>query len=76
MTGAMQIGDSLKKISVPTLILKADASSGVRKIHQKTASALQNGQLIHIKDAGHNLHHDQLERTVELLSEFLSTLQD
>jgi pimeloyl-ACP methyl ester carboxylesterase len=31
-------------------------------------------ELIHIDDAGHNLHHDQLDRTVEVLTEFFSTL--
>lgn len=76
MTGAMQIGDSLKKISVPAMILKADASPEDRKAHQEAASALQNGELVHIDDAGHNLHHDQLNRTFEVLSRFLSALNE
>ena len=73
MTGAMQIGDSLETITVPALILKADASDEDRKTHAEAASALKHGQLVHIDDAGHNLHHDQLDRTVEALSPFLST---
>lgn len=76
MTGAMQIGDSLEKIPVPALILKADASSEDRIAHQEAASALQHGQLLHIDDAGHNLHHDQLVRTFEVLSQFLATLKE
>lgn len=35
---------------------------------------MQNGRLVHIDEAGHNLHHDELERTVEVLTEFLSNL--
>ena len=74
MSGSMRTGDSLAKITVPALILKADASPEVRKAHQEAASVMQNGKLVHIDEAGHNLHHDQLKRTVEVLSEFLSSL--
>jgi hypothetical protein len=35
---------------------------------------MQKGKLVHIDGAGHNLHHDQLQRTVEVLKEFLATL--
>lgn len=76
MTGAMQIGDSLETISVPAMILKADASPEDRKAHQEAAGAMQNGQLVHIDDAGHNLHHDQLDRTFEVVSQFLSALNE
>ena len=72
MTGAMQIGDSLKNIRVPALILKADASDEDRIAHQKAAETIPDGKLVHMDDAGHNLHHDQLERTFETLSPFLS----
>ena len=74
MSGVMRAGDSLGKISVPVLILKADAPPDVRKTHQEAARVMQNGRLVHIDDAGHNLHHDQLTRTVEVLSEFLTEL--
>lgn len=74
MSGVMRTGDSLAKIPVPMLILKADASPEARQTHQEVASVMQNGKLVHVDDAGHNLHHDQLERTVELLNEFLSSL--
>jgi pimeloyl-ACP methyl ester carboxylesterase len=73
MAGTMKIGDSLAKIPVPTLILKADAPPEVRKANEKAASVMRKGRLLHIDGAGHNLHHDELERTVEILSEFLST---
>jgi pimeloyl-ACP methyl ester carboxylesterase len=70
----MRTEESLAKIPVPALILKADASPEQRKAHKEAASVMQKGKLVHIDDAGHNLHHDQLERTVEVLTEFLSTL--
>jgi pimeloyl-ACP methyl ester carboxylesterase len=71
----MRTGDSLAKIMVPALILKADAPPDVRKTHQEAASVMPKGKLVHIDGAGHNLHHDQLARTVEVLTGFLSTLQ-
>ena len=74
MSGSMRTGDSLKKIPVPTIILKADASPEAREAHQETVSEMPNVKLVHIDDAGHNLHHDQLDRTIEVLTEFLSML--
>lgn len=74
VSGTMRTGESLAKIRIPALILKADASPEQRKVHEKAASAMREGKLVHIDNAGHNLHHDQLEATVEVLKEFLSTL--
>jgi pimeloyl-ACP methyl ester carboxylesterase len=74
MSGTMNTTNALAKIQVPALILKADASPEVRKANEEAARVVQNGKLVHIDGAGHNLHHDQLARTVEVLKEFLSTL--
>jgi pimeloyl-ACP methyl ester carboxylesterase len=74
MSGSMRTGDSLANIPVPVLIPKADASPEVREAHQETVSEMPRVKLVHIDGAGHNLHHDELERTVEVLTEFLSTL--
>lgn len=74
MTGTMNIGSSLSKIQVPAMILKADASPEVRKSNDEAAAAMPKGKLVHIDGAAHNLHHDKLERTTEVLKEFLSTL--
>ncbi len=74
MSGVMRIGDSLAKITVPALILKADATPDVCKFNEETARVMQHGKLVHIDGAGHNLHHDELKRTMEVLNEFLSTL--
>ena len=70
----MRTADALAKITVPALILKADAPPETRKTHLEAARVMQRGRLVHIDDAGHNLHHDELKRTVEVLTEFLSTL--
>jgi pimeloyl-ACP methyl ester carboxylesterase len=72
MSGSMRVGDALAKIPVPALILKADASPEARKTHEEAARVMPKGKLVHVNGAGHNLHHDELNRTVELLTEFLS----
>ncbi|WP_205514012.1 alpha/beta fold hydrolase [Longitalea arenae] len=72
MSGTMNTGDALAKIQAPAIILKADASPEVRKANEEVVRVMQKGKLVHIDGAGHNLHHDQLTRTVEVLKEFLS----
>lgn len=74
MSGTMDIGNSLAKIAVPAIILKADASPDIRTADAEAAAVMKNGKLVHIDGGGHNLHHDKLERTTEVLKEFLSTL--
>ena len=74
MTGTMATGDSLARITVPALILKADAPPEARKSNEEAASVMKKGKLVHIDGAAHNLHHDQRKRTVEVLTEFLRTL--
>jgi pimeloyl-ACP methyl ester carboxylesterase len=74
MSGAMRTADALAKIPVPALILKQDATPEVRKANEEAVRVMQHGRLVHIDGAGHNLHHDQLARTVEVLREFLATL--
>lgn len=74
MSGTMRTGDALARITVPSLILKADASPEARKANEKVLKALHKIKLMHIEDAGHNLHHDELERTVNEINKFLSDL--
>ena len=74
MGGSMNVGNSLSKIQVPAIILKADASPEVRKSNEQAASVMTKGKLVHIDGAGHNLHHDKTERSVQVINEFLSTL--
>jgi pimeloyl-ACP methyl ester carboxylesterase len=74
MRGTMATHEALSKITVPALILKADASPEARANNDKAASLMKDAKLFHIDGAGHNLHHDKRARTVELLAEFLSSL--
>jgi len=74
LSGPMRTEDALAKITVPALILKADAPPDVRKTNEEAAKVMQHGKLVHIDGAAHNLHHDQLNRTVEVLNDFLSKL--
>jgi enterochelin esterase family protein len=75
MSGSMRTGDSLAKIPVPSLILKADTSPEGRKANEEAVSGMERVKLVHIDGAGHNLHHDELKRTVEVLTEFLPTVK-
>lgn len=72
MSGVMMTGNSLSKISVPALILKADASPEIRKTNEEIARVMQKGKLVHIDGAAHNLHHDDLNRTLKEINEFLA----
>lgn len=74
MSGTMRTENALAKIQAPAIILKADASPEVRKTNEDAARVMPKGKLVHIDGAGHNLHHDQLARTMVVLKGFLSTL--
>jgi len=74
MSGSMRTGDSLAKIPVPAIILKADTSPEGRNANEEAVREMPKVKLVHIDGAAHNLHHDELGRTVEVLTEFLSTL--
>jgi len=74
MSGTMRTGDALAKITVPALILKADARPEVRAANEEAARVMKRGRLVHLDGTGHNLHHDDLPRTVQVLKEFFATL--
>jgi pimeloyl-ACP methyl ester carboxylesterase len=74
MSGSMRTGDSLANIPVPSLILKADTSPEGRQANEEAVRGMERVKLVHIDGAAHNLHHDELERTVSELTTFLSTL--
>lgn len=74
LRGVMSTGDSLARITVPTIILKADTSPEGRENNLRAAGVMKNGSLVHIDGAGHNLHHDKRAHTVEVLNEFLGKL--
>ena len=62
------------KITAPTLILKADAEGEEREKNEEVTGILKNGKIVHIDGAGHCVHRDQKERSVEELRGFLGTL--
>jgi pimeloyl-ACP methyl ester carboxylesterase len=70
----MSTTETLGKITVPALILKADAPPETRRANDEAAKVLKNGKLVHIDGAGHNLHHDERQRTVEVMRSFLGAL--
>lgn len=72
--GGMSTMDALARITVPALILKQDAPPEARKANEEAAKVLKNGKLVHIDGAGHNLHHDQRQRTLDVLKPFLASV--
>ena len=71
MSGTMQTGDALARITVPALILKADGSPETRKANEDAVKDLSKISLVHIDGAAHNLHHDELEKTANEIHQFL-----
>jgi pimeloyl-ACP methyl ester carboxylesterase len=63
------------KITVPTLILKADANAKLRKRHQQIAQLLLHGKLVHIAGAGHVIRNDRPADVEKQLREFLAGLK-
>ncbi len=74
MSGTMRTGDALSKIPVPSLVLKADTSPESRKANEEAIEGMERVKLVHVDGAAHNLHHDELERTVKEVKDFLSTV--
>lgn len=64
----------LPKITVPVLILKADAKDDVKAQNEKIASLLPRGKIVHIQGAGHNVRREDLKQTVDELRGFLKAL--
>jgi hypothetical protein len=67
----MSTTDAHSKTTVPALILKQDAPPETRKANVEAAKVLKNGN---IDGAGHNLHHDQRQRTLEVLKPLLASV--
>lgn len=61
-----------KKITAPTLILKADAEDDVKKQNEAVAGLLKHGKIVHVEGAKHNVRRDQKERLVKSLKAFLA----
>jgi len=68
------LNDFFPEISCPVLFLKADADEKERLRHRQIVATLPNGQIEHVKGAGHNVRRDQHDRTVKILKKFLDNL--
>ena len=64
----------LAKISVPTLIIKADADAETREKEKEVASILAHGEIVHIDGAGHNVRREQKQALLDALKAFLAKL--
>ena len=66
--------DLFAKITVPTLILKADADAETRAKNEEVAAVLKQGRIVHIDGAGHNVRREQKAALLKALKGFLATL--
>ncbi|MDA0349518.1 MAG: alpha/beta hydrolase [Verrucomicrobia bacterium] len=62
------------KTNCPTLILKADDQGELREKNKEVAALLKEGQLVHVKDAGHSVHRDQPKLFLDALNSFLDKI--
>jgi pimeloyl-ACP methyl ester carboxylesterase len=72
--GRPPIGELFDKITIPALILKADAPPDVRTQNIAVAKRLAHGKLVHIDGAGHNVRREQKARLLAALNDFLGSL--
>lgn len=63
--------DRLIEISCPVLLLVGQQDQKFRAIAERMATALPNAELQAIDDAGHSVHLEQPERTVDALIDWL-----
>lgn len=68
------MSDLFAKITVPTLILKADAQGDERQKNEEVAHILKDGKIVHIEGAGHCVRRDQKESALKELRAFLGNL--
>jgi pimeloyl-ACP methyl ester carboxylesterase len=61
----------LSKVTIPTLILKADANEAVRKMEMDAVSTQHNIKIYHVRGAGHLVHLEKPEESLAVLNEFL-----
>lgn len=62
------------RITAPTLILKADAQGELRQHNEAVTARLQNGKIVHVAGAGHNVRREGKQETIETLRSFLADL--
>jgi len=70
--GRPPMSELFGKITVPTLIIKADAPPDVRRQNEEVAAKLADGKIVHIDGAGHNVRREQKQRMLDALRPFLA----
>jgi len=71
-TGGIEWWDLLKKITVPTLVLRGAESTVLdRDVAERMVAALPQGRFVEIPRAVHTLHEDNPEAVLAALQEFL-----
>jgi pimeloyl-ACP methyl ester carboxylesterase len=60
------------RITCPTLLIRGTESWASDPIKDGRAKHFRNAKVVNIEKAGHWVHHDQLERFLEVVREFLS----
>jgi pimeloyl-ACP methyl ester carboxylesterase len=66
------VSELFPKITVPTLILKADAQGELRQQNEEVARRLPRGKIVHVEGAGHNVRRENKAQTIEVMKAFLS----
>ncbi|MEZ5353073.1 MAG: alpha/beta hydrolase [Bryobacteraceae bacterium] len=72
--GRPAMADLFAKITVPVLILKADAPADVRKQNEEITAKLAKGTIVHIDNAGHNVRREEKAHLLRELNKFLAGL--
>ena len=67
--------DIIARIACPILLITGDAERGAivtPEIAQEAAHLWQQGEVVHIDGAGHNIHRDRYEETMAAVHDFLN----
>ena len=60
------------RITCPTLLVRGTESWASDPTKDGRAAAFQNAQVVNVEKAGHWVHHDQLEKFLEVVKAFLA----
>ncbi len=69
--GVPDLGEFFPRITIPVLVVKADAGNTGRKRNEAVAALLARGKIVHIDGAGHSVHRDKPVETLETIRRFL-----
>lgn len=69
--------EALPRITCPVLLITADPDRGAivrAEIAREAAGLWKSGRMVHIPGAGHSVHRDQFDRTMQAVREFLKEI--